>query len=208
MKPTAIIAALAVVCVAAFAYTPARVLWDHRTREQARRSMMMQTTPFVPDPVTRGILDGADRVETFRLDDFHEGESRTAAEAQQADRLRARGQLLDDHAVLHQGQSQRRAFAAALGVALGQVRIPTSSLKALMPSCFDPGVGYRVWKGKAHTDLCVCFYCAGIEMITKDAQNKVVTQTMMGLGAARPAFLALSQQAFPKDKDLAALKTS
>ena len=200
MKRTAIIAALAVVCVAVFAYTPARVLWEHRTREQARRSMMMQTTPFVPDPVTQSILSNPDRVETFRLDDFHEGENRTAAEYAEMSKPH---EQLENHTVMHRGLPQGAAFAAAIGVALRQTRSPGNYY-----SCFDPGVGYRVWKGQAHTDLCVCFYCEGIELNTQDAHHKEVTRTMISLGAARPAFLALSQQAFPQDKALAALKTS
>ncbi len=201
MKRTAIIVALVVVCLAAFSYLLVRRALDHRTREQARRSMIMQTTPFVPDPVTQSILSNPDRVETFRLSDFHE-EERDTPEAEAA-RSTPHTQFLDDHAVLHMGLPQGAAFAAAIGVALRQTRSPGNYY-----SCFEPGVGYRVWKGKAHTDLCVCFYCEGIELITKDAHNKEVTKTIISLGVARPAFLALSRQAFPQDKALAALKTS
>ena len=200
MKRPAIIATLVILCVAAFSYPFARMAWERHTREQARRSMMMQTTPFVPDPVTQSILSNPDRVETFRLDDFHEGENRTAAEYAEMSKPH---EQLENHTVMHKGLPQGAAFAAAIGVALRQTRSPGNYY-----SCFDPGVGYRVWKGQAHTDLCVCFYCEGIELITQDAHHKEITKTMISLGAARPAFLALSQQAFPQDKALAALKTS
>ncbi len=201
MKRIAIIVAFVVLCVAAFSYPLVRMAMERHTREQARRSMIMQTSPFIPDPVTQGILSNPDRVETFRLDDFHEGENRTAAEYAALSEPHA--QCLEDHAILRTGQPQGAAYAAAIGTALTQTRSPGS-----YSSCFDPGVGYRVWKGQAHTDLCVCFYCEGIEIITKDAHHKEVTKTMVSLGAARPAFLALSRQAFPQDKALAALKTS
>lgn len=201
MKRTAIVAALVALCVAAFSFPSARAAWERHTREQARRSLMMQTTPLVPDPLTQSILSNPDRVETFRLADFHEEEQDTP-EARAALSTPHR-QLLDDHAVLRQGQPQGAAFAAAIGAALRQTRSPGNYY-----SCFDPGIGYRVWKGKAHTDLCICFYCEGIELITQDAHHKEVTKTMISLGAARPAFLALSRQAFPQDKALAALKTN
>lgn len=201
MKRTATIVALVVLCVAAFGYPFVRMALERHTREQARRSVMMQSPPFVMDSVTQDILNHADRVETFRLSDFHEEEQDTP-EAEAA-RSTPHTQFLDDHAVLHTGQPQGAAYAAAIGTALAQVKS-----EQLASQCFDPGVGYRVWKGKAHTDLCVCFYCEGIELITKDAHNKEVTKTMISLGAARPAFLALSRQAFPKNKALAALKSS
>lgn len=201
MKRTAIIIALVVLCLGAVGYTPARVLWERHTHKQARRVPMFGDQPFVIDPVTQDILSHADRVETFRLGDFNEGENHTAADYEVLSGPHV--QLLDDHAVLRTGQTQGAAFAAEIGTALAQVKS-----EQLATQCFDPGVGYRVWRGKTHTDICVCFYCEGIELITQDAHHKVVTQTMISLGAARPAFLALSQQAFPQDKALAALKTS
>lgn len=75
-----------------------------------------------------------------------------------------------------------------------------------MSQCFVPGVGFRVWKGRAHTDLCVCFYCSGVEIITKDAKHKEVYHHQTVLGGSRAAFLALARQAFPQDAHLAALK--
>lgn len=201
MKRTAIIVALVVLCVAAVGYRPVRVAWEKHHHEQVRRSLLVGSTPFVLDPVTQGILSHADRVETFRLSDIHEARDRTTAEWTALSGPHT--QFLEEHPVLHKGQPQGAAFAAAMETALTQARSPGS-----IAGCFDPGVGYRVWKGKAHTDICVCFYCEGIELITQDAQHKEVTKTMISLGAARPAFLALSRQAFPQDKALAALKTS
>jgi len=200
MKRTAIIVALVALCLVAVGYRPVRVVWEKHRHEQVRRSLLVGSTPFVLDPVTQGILSHADRVETFRLSDIHEARDRTTAEWTA---LSGPHPVFGEHPVLHKGQPQGPVFAAAMQTALTQTRSPT-----FLPGCFDPGVGYRVWKGKAHTDLCVCFYCEGIELVTQDAHHKEVTKTMISLGAARPAFLALSQQAFPQDKELAALKTS
>ncbi len=200
MKRIAIIVALVAVCLAAFSYPFARMAWERHTREQGRLAWLAESKPPVLDTVTQGVLTGADRVETFRLADFHEDEDTPEARAAKST---PPNQSLDDYAVLHKGPTQGAAFAASISAALKQTRSPGS-----YSQCFDPGVGYRVWKGKAHTDLCVCFYCEGIELITQDAHHKEITKTMISLGAARPAFLALSRQAFPQDKALAALKTS
>ena len=112
-------------------------------------------------------------------------------------------QFLDNHAVLRVAPPQGQAFAATLRSALAQAGAEENGVM-----CFDPGVGYRVWKGQSHTDICVCFYCEAVEIITKDARHKILHQSRTDMGHARAAFLALSRQAFPQDKALMALKTS
>ena len=108
---------------------------------------------------------------------------------------------LDSYIVLHKGAPQGKALAAGLSAALS-----ASDSPSLMTQCFDPGVGFRVWKGRAHTDLCVCFLCSGVEVITEDARHKEVFHQRAELGRSRAAFLALSRQAFPQDAALAAVK--
>jgi len=169
------------------------------SRHHQRDALLVPTGPLVLDAATKAVLAGADRVETFRLADFHEGMSRTPAEQEAL----SGGHLgtLDDYTVLRAGAPQGRAFAADLSRAVSTLKSPS-----FMSQCFDPGVGFRVWKGQAHTDLCVCFYCSGIEIITKDARHKEVFHQRAELGTSRAAFLALARQAFPQDARLAALK--
>ncbi len=171
------------------------------TRTMTLKAMLANSKPLVLDAATQAILAGADRVETFRLADFHEEEDLTPQE--QNILSGAHTLSLDNHAVLRTGPTQGRVFASALGSALAQA---DSGQGAGIPSCFDPGVGFRVWQGKSHTDICVCFYCAAVEIITEDAKHKVLYHFQTGLRDSRPAFLALSKQAFPQDRHLAALK--
>lgn len=201
MKRAVVLLIFAALTVGAVGYgLPRAALWrEHRLREQLRDARPFPTGPLVLDAATKAVLAGADRVETFRLADFHEGMSRTPAEQEAL----SGGHLgtLDDYTVLRAGAPQGRAFAADLSRAVSTLKSPS-----FMSQCFDPGVGFRVWKGQAHTDLCVCFYCSGIEIITKDAQHKEVFHQRAELGTSRAAFLALARQAFPQDARLAALK--
>ncbi len=170
----------------------AALLWkEHQLRAQLRNARPFPTGPLVLDATTKTILTGADRVETFRLagGDYDEA----------PDRIRDLG-TLDDHTILHIGALQGKAFAADLSAALASSESPS-----FMSQCFDPGVGFRVWKGQAHTDLCVCFLCSGVEIITKDARHKEVFHQRADLGKSRTAFLALARQAFPQDAQIAAL---
>ena len=180
---------------------PRAALWRERLqRQKQREAMLLPTGPLVLDAATKAVFAGADRVETFRLADFHEEEKLDRTPAAQA-ALDGHLGRLDDHAVLRAGAPQGEEFAAHLGAALSQVND-----FGLVSQCFDPGVGFRVWKGKAHTDLCVCFYCSGVEIITQDAARKEVFRKQTDLGRSRAAFLALARQAFPQDAPLSALK--
>ncbi len=212
MKRTVILLSLAIFGLAAVCYgltravTLTRVVMEQHKRTMALEAMLANSKPLVVDTSTQAILAGADRVETFRLADFHEEEDLTPEE--QTILSGAHTLSLDNHTVLRTGPTQGRAFASALGNALAQADSgqAVAGQKGLMPSCFDPGVAFRVWQGKAHTDICVCFYCSGVEIITEDANHKVLYQNETGLRYSRPAFLALSKQAFPQDRHLAALK--
>lgn len=196
MKRVVVLLIFAVLGVGAVGYGLLRTASFRHLPEDAR---FAPTGPLVLDAATKAILAGADRVETFRLADFHEGEDRTPAEEEAL----SGGHLgsLDDYTILRAGAPQGKAFATELGKALSTVETPS-----LMSQCFDPGVGFRIWKGQAHTDLCVCFYCSGVEIVTKDAKHKEIYHHQTVLSGSRAAFLALATQAFPQDAHLAALK--
>ena len=171
------------------------------TARLTQRSRAVVEPTLQVDPLTQSVLAGADRVETFRLADFHE-HPQTKAEFALLDK----GGLgsLDDHTIIRIGKTQDAAFARRLLHALSIANDPAHSF---MPSCFDPGVGFRAWTGKAHTDIVICFYCSGVEIQSKDASGKPGAKTHVDLGAARPALLALSREAFPDDTRLRDLPT-
>lgn len=208
MKRVVLLLGFGIICIGAVFYAAPRYVAARKTadRNAAYARTLAENGPLVLDRTTQAILENADRVETFRLADFHEGENRSAEEQAILDGPHV--QALDDYTVLHIGSPQGSEFAAALRAAVSEIPLPIGRdglVYGGVPSCFDPGIGFRVWKGKAHVDLCVCFYCTGIQIITTDAHGKQLVQMTTTLGASRPAFLALSKQAFPQDKQLAAL---
>ena len=199
MKRNPIVFGLVILCLIV-------VVWYRPIMERQRRHTQRLAAEYGPllvlDATTKSILVGADRVETFRLIEDADIE-RTPAELaeEQAASSGPHVKKLDDYTILRVGPLQSRSFAAGLVGALSKVNGP-----GMMTQCFSPGVGYRVWEGQAHVDLCVCFYCSGVEIITKDATHKIVYQEHGSLGRSRAAFLALSRQAFPNDAALAAVK--
>lgn len=206
MKRVAIFLGLAIFGLAAAGYRPMLVAVERHRRHDSMLAAERNARPLILDATTEAILAGADRVETFRLDDFHEAEGRSEVGIEFLERHRQG--TLDDHMILRTGAPQGKAFATALRAALSKTPSPIGKdgLMSLIPSCFDPGVGFRVWKGAAHVDLCVCFYCSGVEIVTKDAKHKIVSQQTVTLGRSRAVFLALSRRAFPQDAALAAVK--
>jgi|GEM_PF-2215564 len=180
------------------------VPYYHRAQETARwqasykayAHKMGYDKPLAMDAQTTAILDGADRVETFRLQGGDEDENVSGKLAA----AYASPKYLEDHFVIGNGVAQGRTFAGALHAALVQGNSEPDNAQ-----CFMPGVGFRAWKGAAHTDICVCFTCQGVEVVTRDAKQTVLYQSLTLLGASRPALLTLSRQAFPQDKQLAAV---
>ena len=112
--------------------------------------------------------------------------------------------------VLQVGPPQGPAFAHALRVALSKMPSPGGILAEgsapTPPDGFGSDVGFRVWKVKARTNIYLGFYSNGGQIVSRDAHNKLRMQTESVLDASRPAFLALSRQAFPQDAALAGLK--
>ena len=212
MKRTVLLLSLTIFFAAAlcFGVPYSRMLLERSRRHAAYADMLANSQPVVLDAATQSIMDNADRVETFRLVDFHEQENYTPEERAMEERAMVDGshpRPLDDYTVLYSGPHEGKVYAAMLREALSQTPSPfrRDGLATGVPSCFDPGVGFRVWAGKSHVDLCVCFYCSGIQIITAEASHKPSTQ-MTILGPSRTAYLKLAQQVFPQDKRLAALK--
>ncbi len=200
MKRVVLLLMLGIFAVAAIAAVP----YYHQVQETARRReagaayahKMGYDRPLAFDTKTEAILDGADRVETFRL----QGGDEDYDASEQAMLSQPHPLYLEDHIVIRVGPTQNRAFAGALHAALAQGTSEPDGAQ-----CFEPGVGFRAWKGNFHTDICICFTCQGVEVTTEDAKHKILYQSLTTLGASRPALLALSKQAFPQDKTLAAV---
>ena len=203
MKRNVILLGLAIViaCFAPTGYRMALVAKERHTRALYQRQRD-NSPPLVLDATTKNILDGADRVETFRLVEDADIE-RTPAEfaEEQAATSGPHVKRLGDYVILHAGPTQDKAFAARLSGALSLVHEEGAGSQ-----CFSPGVGFRVWKGLAHVDLCVCFYCSGVDIKTADPKHKALPSIRVSLDRSRAALLALSRQAFPQDKALAAVK--
>jgi hypothetical protein len=203
MKRTLVLLVFAVLAVGIAGYgLPRTAFWRERLlRQHQQRTILADIGPLVLDATTKAILAGADRVETFRLAGGDFDEAVNNAPAGQKETATRPIATLDDYTVLRKGASHDKIVAADLNAALAQ-----SKHLSMMTQCFDPIVGFRVWKGQAHTDLCVCFLCSGVEIVTENTRHKEVFHQRAELGESRPAFLALARQAFPQDKKIAALK--
>ena len=199
MKRVVLLLVLLAACAAAVTIPYFLKAREAAQRYAAYKQKMGYDKPLALDRTTQAILANADRVETFRLQGGDEDEdvSQQAALA----KAYASPQYLDDYFVLGKGPTQGRAFAGSLRAALAQ-----GTAAPDFAQCFMPGVGFRAWKGRAHTDICVCFTCQGVQIVTQDAKQKVLHQSLTELGASRPALLALSKRAFPQDKQLAAVE--
>jgi len=203
MKRTLLLLALVLVGLTAVAYGLMRPTIEQRSRVRARDARIAEvwahSPPLVLDAATQGILAHADRAETFRLESESDGEAHTAAESAAIAALPEK--LVQNHRVMRIGQPQGHELSIALSKALAQADSQQS-----FTQCFDPGVAFRVWQGKAHTDISICFFCSAMDITTENANHKVLYHYHPGLRYSRPALLALSRQAFPGDKQLMALK--
>ena len=201
IAPVSILLGATLVCLAAAGYRPVLIAMERHTRRT--EILAAENGPLlVLDAMTKSILAGADRVETFRLVEDADSDPTPAQLAEiQAATTGPHVKTLDDYTVLRTGPPQGKAFAEALQGALAQAEAEQDGAQ-----CFSPGVGFRVWKGLAHVDLCVCFHCSGVEITTTNAGHKAAQPLRYNLGRSRAAFLALSRQAFPQDAALAAVK--
>ncbi len=203
MKRTLLLLPFVLVGLTAVAYGLMRPVLAKNAHLQASKDRIAErlahSKPLVLDAATQGILAHADRVETFRLESESDGEVRTAAESAVIAALPEK--LVQNHRVMRIGQPQGHELSTDLSRALAEADSEQS-----FTQCFDPGVAFRVWQGKAHTDISICFFCSAMDITTEDAKHKVLDHYHPGLRYSRPALLALSRQAFPDDKQLKALK--
>lgn len=105
MKRVVLLLIFAVLAVGVVGYgLPRAASWRERSQRQHQREAMPASLgPLVLDTATRAILAGADRVETFRLADFHEGERDDHTPAEQAALEGGHLGSLDGYTVLRAG---------------------------------------------------------------------------------------------------------
>lgn len=169
-------------------------------KPQTSQKQIAQKPMLTLEATTKSVLENADKVETFRLADFHDAALRTEAEYNAIEKQKYG--TMRTYTVTRKGKVQNAAFAREILAALEKIK-PNH----FMASCFDPGVGFRVWKGKTKTEIFICFACPGVEIVTSNEKKKEIWSTHLeNLGDARKTLLALSRRAFPDDKILRDLK--
>lgn len=141
------------------------------------------------------IFDGADRVETFRLDDGGYGDHMKEGTS---------GDEIADYPITFQGRTLGPAFAADLSRA---VQDPRTFMGPNDVSCeINPGIAFRVWRGRECVEVIICFHCQQMLVTTEDAKGRVLYSAYTEITFTRAKFLALAKEAFPMDKEIQSLK--
>ena len=140
---------------------------------------------------TLSILNGATRVETFRLDDTGEGNWLGSKEIRQ---FPPGGR----------GKTQGKAFANRLS------RLTLDPRAYVGPddsTClFNPGVAYRAWHGRECVEVIVCFHCTEMVITTKDERDRPTHTAHTQFAFMRAEFVALAKETFPSDKGIHSLQ--
>ena len=156
--------------------------------------------PLKLDAATEAIFAHADKVEALRLADFLDSSTRSLPNFDEI-AMQKYG-LAYNYTLMCPARVVNTNFAPRLRETL---RLTPDKSNAFY-QCFEPGVGFRVWRGKTHTEVFVCFHCEGVEIVTTNERKKEISNFRTDMGAARKSLLALSREAFPEDKVLQELK--
>jgi hypothetical protein len=138
-----------------------------------------------------GIVDSADRIDVFRIEST--GRWR---EKKDDDRSFA------GYPLLATAKPQGREYILRLANIL---KDDSNYEWGFNKQCgFNPGIGYRIWSGNASFIVVICLQCDDIGVIPDETNPTNIH--IQSADHARPALLQLAKQAFPDDKELAALK--
>lgn len=142
-------------------------------------------------PLAAKIVQGAGRVETFRVELAKEKEPSTQAKIEGTDVI-ATGPVLDK-------QAANQITAVLLD--------KKPYLVISQPACLMmPAVIFRVWQGKSFVNIVICFHCG--QMIIRgynDSGSRVSDMYGLMTAAETHTFSALAKQAFPQDTIIQAL---
>jgi hypothetical protein len=143
---------------------------------------------------TVAILQGATRVEVFRID--------PDVSAKGAKRI-------GGYAITATGKERDKEFTGKLADAL----LDDGTYFGDQAKCFEPGVAFRLWKDKESVEVVICFHCANLKITAKGATGEPVddggSPKIGGFAGDKGSYgrLAnLAKEAFPDDKDIQALK--
>lgn len=142
-------------------------------------------------PVAAQLLDGATRVETFRVTISQEKQSPSSARIE-GTVITAIGPILDQ---------------TAAGQISAVLRDPKPYVVYSQPTCLMmPVVVFRVWKGKSYVDVVICFHCGQIVVRGyDDGGNRISEMGGLMIKEEVHTFSALAKQAFPQDAVIQAL---
>jgi hypothetical protein len=132
------------------------------------------------------ILKGATRVEVFRV------APRPDAKA---------SKTIDHYPVTTTGKEQGQEFASKLSAIL----MGKGVVKSRKECGLDPGVGFRIWKGREAVDVVVCFKCDVLRVRLMNEDSKDFNFGMRDFDDVRPALLRLAKEAFPMDEEIQSL---
>ena len=145
-----------------------------------------QVRQFLGEQVVE-TLSAPTKVQTFRLASRSEGPASPATgptESLHGYRVAAAGPELD------------AAFGSRVATALFD---PGSYQFDSAKACeFDPGVAFRVWKGREHLDVLLCFSCSEFRVYHPQPGGQV-RRVGEDFDDNRRAFVRLAKEAFPAD---------
>jgi hypothetical protein len=140
------------------------------------------------------ILKGVTKVEVFRIE--------SGREARKGEKK------IGEYPITATGKTQGKAFAGQLV----KVLFDDDTYYGQEAKCFEPGLAYRLWKGKATVEVVICFKCTNLRLTARDAKGKVLNESDetppggFGGTTSEAALIKLAKKAFPKDKEIQALK--
>jgi len=134
-----------------------------------------------PDAIS--VLKGAERVEVFRLD-------QSMMPPGPEDKIE---KIVSGYRAISTGKVQGKKFAARLAAVLLDEKTYSGEHKACEPT---PGVAFRLWKGKQHVDVTLCFECNMLSVNSVGGDFDLV----------RPALVSLAKEAFPDDARIQKLR--
>jgi hypothetical protein len=151
----------------------------------------MPTKPVEFDDDSKAILDGATKVEVFRIDPQNGPNS---SKPHQKGEKRIGGWL-----IAAQGADQGMEFVRRLAATLSdETNYTPNDVK-----CFDPGVAFRIWRREESAEIVICFMCNNFYFgppTERAYENAAFANDM------RHQLLVLVKEAFPGDKEIQALK--
>ncbi|MEK7466871.1 MAG: hypothetical protein AAB074_05595 [Planctomycetota bacterium] len=137
-----------------------------------------------------GILEGADRVETFRT---HSERDETVG-----------ANVVDGYPVVKTGPEKDAAFAKRILSQLKHEETEPNDLEC----AFVPHDAFRVWKGKEHVDVLICFHCDQVQVTSFPPKAAEPIRALGDFEEKSGPWFVLCREAFPDDGDLGRMEAA